>query len=70
MEEGVPSWAIYIAFDADGIVYGHEKEPSLSEDKWVSDGKKEKISAFESVNKDLWKLSLVKKSEHVYILPG
>jgi len=61
---------MYIAFDADGVIYGHENEPSASVDRWVSTGRKQEITAFEAVNKSLWKSSLVKKSEHLYAVPN
>jgi hypothetical protein len=53
-------WIKYIAVDADGLVYGHENEPLLGIDRWVSIGRKEVLD-FLKGNKEHWKQSLLKK---------
>lgn len=38
-----PTWAMYVAMDANGILFWHENEPEKDDKEWLSSGKMEVV---------------------------
>src|SRR5690625_3512402 len=56
--QALRTWVKYIAMDSDGMIYGYEKEPSIGDSWWDTDGKCKYLGAVDVGGLD-WRRTLL-----------